>query len=74
MAMNFTELDSTTREWMIQRFEVEEASSNPYRSEVLTELGLRRWPDIMRQTITDPAGSEVALAAAMNRHDYWQAT
>lgn len=27
----------------------------------------------MRQTITDPAGSEVTLAAAMNRHDYWQA-
>jgi hypothetical protein len=41
---------------------------------VLTELGLRRWPDMMRQAITDPDGSEVTLAAAMNRHDYWQAT
>ena len=28
----------------------------------------------MRQAITDPDGSEVTLAAALNRPDYWQVT
>lgn len=72
--MNFTELDGTTRGWMLKCFEAEEASGNPYRSEVLTDLGLREWPDIMRQAITDPDGSEVTLAAALNRPGYWLAT
>jgi hypothetical protein len=72
--MIFTELDGTTREWMLRRFEAEESGGNPYRSEVLTRLGLARWPDIMREAITDPDGSEVTLAFALNRPDYWQAT
>src|SRR5260370_33975399 len=72
--MNFTELDGTTRGWMLKRFEAEEASGNPYRSEVLTELGLTEWQGIMRQAMTDPDGSEVTLAAALNRQGYWRAT
>lgn len=32
MAMNFTELDGTTREWMLQRFDAEESGGNPYPS------------------------------------------
>jgi len=71
--MIFTELDPTTREWMLRRFEAEESGGNPYRSEVLSPLGLAHWPDIMRQAITDLDGSEVTLAAALNRPDYWQA-
>ena len=72
--MIFTELDRTTREWMLRRFEAEESGGNPYRSEVLSQFGLAHWPDIMRQAITDPDGSEVTLAVALNRPDYWQAT
>ena len=72
--MNFTELDGTTREWMLQRFEAEESSGNPYRSEVLSQLGLAHWPDFMRQAITDMGGGEVALAAGLNRPEFWQAT
>ncbi len=72
MTMDFTELDATTRDWMLQRFEAEEATGNPYRSEVLTALGLGDWPDLMRQAITDPTGSEVTLKAALNRQDYWE--
>jgi len=71
--MIFTELDEPTREWMLRRFEAEESGGNPYRSEVLSQLGLAHWPDVMRQAITDPDGSEVALAAALNRPDYWRA-
>jgi hypothetical protein len=37
----------------------------------VSQLGLAHWPDIMRQAITDPDGSEVTLAAALNRPDYW---
>ena len=72
--MIFNELDEATREWMLRRFEAEESSGNPYRSEVLSQLGLADWPDIMRQAITDPEGSEVTLAHALNRPDYWQAS
>jgi hypothetical protein len=71
--MIFTELDPTTRDWMLRRFEAEESGGNPYRSEVLSPLGLAHWPDVMCQAITDPDGSEVTLAAALNRADYWQA-
>jgi hypothetical protein len=71
--MIFSELDGTTRERMLRRFEAEESGGNPYRSEVLSQLGLARWPDIMREAITDPDGNEVTLAAALNRPDYWRA-
>jgi len=40
MTMNFNELNGTTREWMLRRFEAEESSGNPYRSEALSEAGL----------------------------------
>jgi hypothetical protein len=59
---------------MLRRFEAEESSGNPYRSEALSEAGLANWPDLMRQAITDPDGNEVTLAAGLNRADYWQAT
>jgi hypothetical protein len=72
--MIFTELDETTRKWMLQRFEAEESGGNPYRSEVLSQLGMVRWPDIMREAIIDPDGSEITLASALGRPDYWQAT
>jgi hypothetical protein len=72
--MNFTELDGTTREWMLRRFEAEESGGNPYRSEALSQPGLADWPDLMRQAITDPDGNEVTLAARLNRPGYWQAT
>lgn len=74
MGMYFTELDGTTREWMLRRFEAEESGPTPYRSERLTQVGLARWSDLMRQAITDPNGTEVTLADALNRPEYWHAT
>ena len=71
--MIFTELDETTREWMLRRFEAEESGGNPYRSRVLSQLGLAHWPDVMCQAITDPDGSKITLAATLNRPDYWRA-
>jgi hypothetical protein len=72
--MHFSELDDTTREWMLRRFEAEQTSGQPYLPRVLSPLGLSRWPSLMREAITDPDGSEVTLAAALNRDDYWEPT
>lgn len=74
MAMNFTELDGSTREWMLKRFEAEEASGAPYRSEVLSGAGLSAWPDLMRDTISDPNGNEVTLARALGAPGLWSPT
>lgn len=72
--MNFTELDGRTREWMLERFEAEEATDAPYRSPVLSDAGLAAWPDLMRQAIHDPDGNEVTLATSLNTAGYWNPT
>lgn len=72
--MIFTELDSTTRKWMLDRFEAEESDGNPYRSGLLSQLCVAHWPDLMREAIIDPDGSEITLAVRLNRPGYWQAT
>jgi hypothetical protein len=46
---------------MLRRFEAEESGGNPHRSEVLSQLGLAHWPDIMRQAITDLDGNIAIL-------------
>lgn len=72
--MDFEELDATTREWMLKRFEAEEASGNPYRSKALSPTGSAAFPELMRGTIGDPDGNELSLAAALNRPDFWNPT
>lgn len=72
--MHFTELDGATREWMLRRFEDEEAGGRPYRSPRLTPLGLSRWPDLVREAITDEAGTERTLADTLDRPEYWHPT
>ena len=74
MAMHFKELDTTTRKWMLDRFEAEEAGGNPYRSEVLTPSGLEVFPDLIREAITDPTGSELTLATSLSSALYWYPT
>ncbi len=71
--MNFEELDTSTREHMLTAFDAEEAAT-PYRSPVLSAVGLVAYPTAMRQAITDPAGNEVTLAAALDRADLWNPT
>ena len=74
MAMDFRELDSTTRKWMLARFEAEEAGGNPYRSTVLAPAGLSVFADLMRQAITDPSGNEVTLTVSLRPAAYWVQT
>ena len=69
MAMNFEELDDTTRQYMSQEFEVEIASRNPYFGKNLSAEGRSVFPELMRKAIA--TGNEETLGAALNRADLW---
>lgn len=70
--MNFEELDDTTRRFMLEEFEAEEASGNPYRSPNLNSKGLTAFPDLMRSAIEQ--GNEETLADALNDPSLWNET
>lgn len=74
MSMIFRELDEETRSWMNRRLSVEELSGAAYRSTSLSPSGLRSWPMLMKDAITDPFGTETTLAMSLNRPDFWNAT
>ena len=69
MAMNFEELDDTTRRYMSQEFEAEIASSNPYLGKNLSAEGRTVFPELMREAIN--TGNEATLGASLNRADLW---
>ncbi len=66
--MIFSELNQSTRDQMLTTFELEEAGT-PYRSQILSNVGLTAFPDLMREAITK--GDETTLAAALDRSDFW---
>jgi hypothetical protein len=69
MAMNFEELDATTRSHMVVEFDGEQAS-NPYRSKALTPLGRSLVAGFVRAAIQ--SGTEVDLIANLKRDDIWE--
>ena len=69
MAMNFEELDEATRRCMLQEFEIEIASQNPYFGRNLSAAGRAAFPEMMREAIN--RGNEETLGAALNRADLW---
>ncbi len=72
MAMNFEELDETTRHYMLGEFEAEEAGGHPYRSPNLNANGLAAFPDVMRSAIQQ--GNEQTLADVLNDPSLWNET
>lgn len=72
MAMNFEELDSSTRRYMLVEFEIEQSSGNPYISKTLSEEGLAAFPDFMRHAII--SGNEETLAASLADLSLWKPT
>ena len=72
MAMNFEELDATTRAHMLEEFEAEEASGHPYRSKNLSAAGLSAYPSLMRAAIEN--GDEESLGASLQVPSYWNPT
>jgi hypothetical protein len=67
--LQLTELDQTTRRYMLSAFEDEEASGNPYRSQSLSTAGRQAFPDLMREAIR--SANEGSLDHALLNHDYW---
>ena len=71
MAMNFEELDETTRRYMLQELEAELATGNPYFGKNLSVAGRTAFPELMRAAIN--RGNEETLGAALNRPVLWNA-
>lgn len=70
--MNFEELDETTRKYMLQEFQAEEKSGNPYRSDTMTAEGLSNVVQIVEKALTE--GNEITLARDLARPSYWKPT
>jgi hypothetical protein len=69
--MQFEELDSSTRAKMEERFDVEQANGDRFRSAILTAHGLDVFPELMRVAIRN--GNEESLAdALMSDATYWE--
>lgn len=72
MAMNFEELDETTRHYMLTEFEAEEASDNPYRSTILSAIGIVEFPGLIRQALR--SGDEQTLISSLSDVSFWNRT
>jgi len=70
MAMNFEELDGTTRRYMLLEFEAEMAGEHPYIGSNLSVAGRAAFPELMRVAIKE--GTEVTLRADLNRPGLWK--
>ena len=68
--MNYEELDSTTRGFMLDEFD-REAAGRPYRSRLLTDIGWAAYQPAMRKAIN--SGNEVTLADALVVSSFWKA-
>lgn len=69
--MYYPELDETTRHWMLNEFEKEETSGNPYLSAWLSDQGRAAFPIEMKKAII--SGNEATLSQALNQSQYWLA-
>jgi hypothetical protein len=68
--MNFEELDSTTRDWMLKEFQQEQSGKDPYRSKNMTTLGKTEFPKHMEKAIK--SGNEVTLERDLINSAYWK--
>jgi len=48
---DFEQLDEITRKWMLEEFQNEERTGNPYRSKRLSPIGLEVFPKEMEKAI-----------------------
>jgi hypothetical protein len=72
MAMDFEELDTTTRSYMLIEFDAEQSGGNPYQSKLLGMAGLVAFPDLMRKAII--RGNEETLVASLVDPSFWKAS
>ena len=70
--MDYKELDSTTRNYMLQEFMKEEKSGNPYRSPRLNSSGKSKFASIMEDAIKN--GDEKTLVKSLEDPNLWNKT
>jgi hypothetical protein len=68
---NFIDLDAATRQWMLDEFQKEYNSANPYYGKSLTAYGRQAYVIEMKRAIQDPGGNEATLAIALSLPSYW---
>jgi len=69
MRANFEELDKKTRKYMLEEFEKEQKSETPYISKRLSELGKRKFIELMKEAIEN--GDDEQLVRALSEPSYW---
>ena len=67
--MDYKELDTTTRKYMLQEFSKEENGGNPYRSPRLNTTGRSKFHSIMEDAIKN--GNEKTLAKNLQDPNFW---
>lgn len=72
MAMEFEELDDTTRRYMLAEFEAEQSSGNPYPGKGLSPAGHAAFPNLTREALR--TGNEQTLIASLSNASYWNPT
>jgi len=70
--MIFEELNTRTRNYMLEEFHTEQLSPAPYRPKVLTPQGEAAFIGIMEEHLA--AGNEATLTAALSPPRYWVET
>ena len=70
--MNFEELDSITRKWMLEEFNKEWSQKNHYESKNLNEEGLIAFPELMKKAIQN--GTIESLTKGLSKPSLWNST
>jgi hypothetical protein len=68
--MQFEELDSVTREWMLKEFQKEQDGINSYQSKEMTPFGISQFKVLMEKAII--SGNEVMLGKDLSIPSFWQ--
>ena len=70
MKANFEELDKETRKFMLEEFEAEQNSGNPFTGQLLSDTGGEVFPEFMKKAII--SGDEEFLIISLSKKKYWK--
>ncbi len=70
MKANFEELDEETRKFILEEFETEHNSGNPFTSQLLSDTGREVFPEFMKKAIM--SGDEEFLTISLSKEEYWK--
>ena len=70
MKANFEELDKETREFMLEEFETEQNSGNPFTGHLLSDTGRELFPELIKKAIVSE--DEEFLVISLSRQEYWK--